>query len=453
MYFLALLLTAFLPLTAQDTPEQEGEEPVKVEEKAAESSDEVKEEAKKEDEKAEKEEKEASEEAEKEPAAEEKKPEAEEAKAEETPATEEKPVAEEKKAEPEKKEAKAEEKPATEEKKAEPEKKEAKAEKKEEAVADATLKIEDEEDDKDSEGEEKDKDPKKFSVSVSNGFSHGVAKERKSFAYSLSVGASYQLPWKINMNAGIGLSALYRYDLEKAAPLEDGTQSKDKLDYGKFDGTPLNIGFSRAFPLFWDIGSSIGINVALPFTSTELWEQYNIYTMLSVNVGARRAFKIAKETSITFGIGFGYTKTFAKNNYAWDDFQNTMLSPIQEHSLVPGANLSFKYKDFGLAVGASFNIGKLYSSGQFEYPNGETSSTEYQGWQYGFSFRASASYSIKSWNIALGVTTNAPEKESGGYSGYDAVEGDPDVKNPSQNYPFKGKYTRVFANIGYSYSF
>jgi len=426
MYFLALLLTAFLPLTAQDVAETEDGETVKVEkEEATESSEEVKEEDK---------------EADKEEAS-----------------------AEDEKAEGEKKEAKAEEKPAAEEKKPEvAEKKEAKVpekplelkeEKKEEVVADATLKIEDEKDGKDSEEEEKDKDPKKFGVSVTNGFSHNVAKERKSFAYSLSIGASYQLPWKIGMNAGVGLSAMYRYDLDEAAPMEDGSQSTGKVEEGAFDGTPLNIGFSRAFPLFWDIGSSIGINVSLPFTSTELWEQYNIYAMLSASVGARRAFKVAKETSIKFGLGFSYTKTFSKYDYAWDDFQNTMMSPISEHTLVPGASLSFKYKDLGLSVGGSFSIGKFATSSSYNYDDGTSSYTEYQGWHYGFSFRASADYSIKDWNIMLGVMTNAPDKESGGYVGYDEVAGDPNVKDPSANYPFKGKYTRVFANIGYSYSF
>ena len=410
MYFLALLLTAFMPLTAQDVAEEESGETAKVEEKeAAESSEEVKEEEK---------------EADKEEAS-----------------------AEEKKAEGEKKEAKVEEKPVAEEKKPEV------AEKKEEVVADATLKIEDEKDGEDSEEEEKDKDPKKFSVSVTNGFSHNVAKERKSFAYGLSIGASYQLPWKIGMNAGVGLSAMYRYDLGSAVPADNGNASGDKIEQGVFDGTPLNIGFSRAFPLFWDIGSSIGINVGLPFTSTELWEQYNIYTMLSASVGANRAFKVAKETSIKFGLGFSYTKTFSKYDYAWDDFDNSPMSPISEHTLVPGANLSFKYKDFGLSVGGSLNIGKFATSNQIEFPDGTKSSTEYQAWHYGFSFSAAANYTIKGWNIALGVMTNAPEKESGNYAGYDEVAGDPDVKNPSANYPFKGKYTRVFANIGYSYSF
>lgn len=413
MYFLALLLTAFMPLTAQDVAEEESGETAKVEqEEAAESSDEVKEEEK---------------EAEKEEAS-----------------------AEEKKAEGEKKEAKVEEKPAAEEKKPEVAEKE-EAEKKE-VVADATIKIEDEKEGEDSEEEEKDKDPKKFSVSITNGFSHGVAKERKSFNYNLNLGASYLLPWKIGMSASVGLNALYKYGMDSAVAVTDGFASGDKVSHGVFDGTPLNIGFNRAFPLFWDIGSSLGINISLPFTSTELWEQYNIYTMLTASVGANRAFKVAKETSITFSLGFSYTKTFAKYDYAWDDYQNDMLGPIQEHTLVPGASLAFKYKDFGLSVGGSLNIGKLYSSSPVENYDYK-SSAEYQEWYYGFSFRAAADYSIKGWNIVLGVMTNAPEKESGGYAGYDEVAGDPDVKNPSANYPFKGKYTRVFANIGYSYSF
>ncbi|MDX9806677.1 MAG: hypothetical protein RBT87_12685, partial [bacterium] len=65
---------------------------------------------------------------------------------------------------------------------------------------------------------------------------------------------------------------------------------------------------------------------------------------------------------------------------------------------------------------------------------------------------ASVSYSIKEWSFGIGVMTNAPEYDSGNYT-YNAVPGDPAVDNGSANYPFKPKYTRVFANIGYSYSF
>ena len=438
MYFLALLLVAFLPLSAQDNSEDESgkdEEAAVEKTESAESSEEAEEEKKE----AEEEKAEAS--------AEEKDEGKEKAEAEEE--TPEKAETKEAKAEekkPEKaetKEAKAEEKPVAEKK----------AEKKEEAVADATLKIEDEKDGEESENEEKDKDPKKFSVNISNGFGHNVAKERKSFGYSLSVGANYQLPWKINMSAGVGFAAGYRYDLEEAKPTEEGLQSTEKIDAGVFDGTPLNIGFSRGFNLFWDIGSSVGINVSLPFTSTMLWEQYNIYTILSGEVRVNRAFKVAKETSITLILGYSYSKTFAKDDYAWDDYQNSLLSTINEHSMAPWATISFKYKDFSLAVAGRYNIDRAYSTFQAEYPDGEKVSDTYTPWTYSFSFTTVASYSIKSWNLALGVATNAPETESGNYIGYETFEGDPEVKNPSKNYPFKGKYTRVFANIGYSYSF
>ena len=175
--------------------------------------------------------------------------------------------------------------------------------------------------------------------------------------------------------------------------------------------------------------------------------------MLNANVGVMRAFKVAKETSISFAMSFSYTKTFAKEDYAWDDYQDSALSPIQEHSLVPGAALSFKYKDFGLSVGGSFNIGRFYSSDKAKYDDGTEVGGYYQEWHYGFSFRASANYSIKDWNLVLGVMTNAPEKESGGYKGQEAYAGELKIDDPSANYPFKGKYTRVFANIGYSYSF
>lgn len=301
--------------------------------------------------------------------------------------------------------------------------------------------------------DDKEKSAKKFNVSVSNGFSYGLSKERKSFSYNLNLGMTYALPWQLMMNAGVGLNALYRYDMEKAVATESGDISSEKVDYGKFDGTPLNIGLSRPFPLFWEIGGSLGINVGLPFTSTELWEQYNIYTMLSVGLDLMRSFKIAKETSISAGFSFGYTKTFAKYDYAMEDYQNDILSPINEHGIDLGLELALAYKGASLKVGGGYNIAKNYSVTSMSYDDDSESETVYQPWSYAFSFKAVAAYTLKSWNFAIGAMTNAPEYDSGNYSGFSAVDGDPAVKNGSANYPFKAKYTRVFANISYLYSF
>ena len=323
-----------------------------------------------------------------------------------------------------------------------------------------SVKVESESKEDEKSEEEKEKENKKFSISLTNGFSHGVAKERKSFAYNLTLGASYALPWQLNFSAGVGLSALYRYDMESAVALESGEASAEKIDYGQFDGTPLTLGLSKAFPLFWEIGGSLGISAGLPFTSTELWEQYNIYTMLSVSLGLKRSFKLAKETSLSTGFGFGYTKTFAKHDYAWDDYQNSVLDQINDHAMTIGLSLSLAYKDFSLAVSGGYNISKSYSVESLSFNYGDSNDTEakksetiYQPWSYSFSFRVSASYTVKDWNFALGAATNAPEFESGNYAGYNTVAGDKEVINPTSNYPFKPKYTRVFANIGYSYSF
>lgn len=428
IYFLALLLIFVFPVIAQ---EKTGDDGVKPEGSASEedADEEDGEEEEEEDENA--------------AAVEEKTDEAKD---------EEAAPAEEKAAEVKPEEAKpAEEKTAEvkpeEAKPAEPEVKE------EPKVA---VKIEGESEDAEKSEEEKEKKNKKFNVSLRNGFSHGLSKERKSFVYNLTLGASYTLPWKIAMSASVGLNALYRYDMNSVVPMESGEMSTETVDYGKFDGTPLNIGLSKSFPLFWEIGGSLGINAGLPFTSTELWEQYNIYTILSVNLGLMRSFKIAKETSLMTGFSFDYTKTFAKDDYAWDDYDNSMLSPIAEHSMSLALSLALTYKEFTLAVGGGLNIDKLYSSSQVVfYPDEDNvkSGTEYQGWSYSFSFNVSASYKLKDWNFVIGAMTNAPESDSGNYAGYNAVAGDPNVDNGSVNYPLKAKYTRVFANIGYSYSF
>lgn len=421
VYFLTLLLIFMVPVLAEDTAEESGGTDEAVSEEAEQSKEEVKkDEAEKKEE--------AKEEAEKE--AEQKPEEAVKAPAEETKVEEQKP---------------AEPAPMVEVKVEEPK---------------VTAKVESEGEGEADKKDDKEKSNKKFNVSVSNGFSHGLSKERKSFSYNLNVGLSYVLPWEINFAAGVGLNALYRYDMESASVNEANEGSSGVVNYGKFDGTPFNLGLSRGFPLFWEIGGSLGINVSLPFTSTELWDQYNIYTMLSAELGIVRSFKVAKETSITAGFSFGYTKTFAKEDYAWDDFQNDLLSQINEHSFDLGLELALAYKSVSLKIGGGYNISRNYSVESVSYNYGDPNDTEakksetiYQPWSYAFSFKALLGYRHKDWNFVLGAMTNAPEYENGNYNGFDSVAGDPDVNNGSSNYPFKPKYTRVFANIGYSYSF
>jgi len=307
-------------------------------------------------------------------------------------------------------------------------------------------------------GDDKENDSKKFNISLINGFSHGFAKERKSFSYNLTLGASYMFPWQIAFSADVGLNALYRYDLDSAVATESGYADGEKIDSGKFDGTPLNLGLSKAFPVVWNIGGNLGISAGLPFTSTELWEQYKIYTMLTASLGFARPFKVGKETSVVPAFNFSYTKTFAKYDYDTDPYQNTISSPINEHTFVLGLNLSLAYKGLKLAVNGGYVISRNYSVTSMPedwYGDGDhrKQGTVYQDWSYIFSFGVSLSYSIKEWSFGLGVRTNAPEYDSGNYVGFNAVAGDPAVDNGSANYPFKPKYTRVFANIGYSYSF
>ncbi len=304
----------------------------------------------------------------------------------------------------------------------------------------------------------KEKENKKFNISIINGFSHGFAKERKSFSYNLTLGASYMFPWQIAFSADVGLNALYRYDLDNSIPTEGGYATDEKIDSGVFDGTPLNLGLSKAFPVVWNIGGNLGISAGLPFTSTELWEQYKIYTMLTASLGFARPFKVGKETSVVPAFNFSYTKTFAKYDYDTDPYQNTISSPINEHTFVLGLNLSLAYKGLKLAVNGGYVISRNYSVTSMPedwYGDGDhrKQGTVYQDWSYIFSFGASISYSIKEWSFGLGVRTNAPEYDSGNYVGFPTVAGDPAVDNGSANYPFKPKYTRVFANIGYSYSF
>ena len=411
-YFLALLLICALPVFAQEAPASEG---TPEQSEAAAPAQEAPAEATQQDEAA--------------PA---------EQPAEAAPAEEAAPAKEE--TEPAKEEA-----PAKEE--TEPANEEGQSDLEAELAAQA--------EDPDAAGDKADeKNPPKFTVGINNGLSHGFAKERKSFGYTLSVFASYNLPQDFSLSASVGLRESYRYGLSVAYSNEDGSQSTSDINYSKFDGTPFSIGLAKGFEIGAGIMGSIGIDATIPFTSKELWDQYKIRTILGVNLGLAKNWNVAQDTTLGLSFGFNYAKTFAAEEYAWDKYSNEPLGANQEHDIALSLGLGINYKGFGFKVTGGYNFGKDYQmSSKSYYYDGFQGSIEDTTWYYLFSFGATASYSVKGFVFALGVRTNAPEFDNGNYEGFKELPGDPDVKNGATNYPFKAKYTTVFANIGYSYSF
>lgn len=421
-YFLALLLICALPVFAQEAPASEG---TPEQSEAAATEQEAPAEAAQQEEAA-----------------------AAEQPAEAAPAEEAEPAKEE--AEPAKEEA-----PAKED--AEPAKEEApakEAESEDEGQSDLEKELAAQAEDPDAAGDKADeKNPPKLTIGINNGLSHGFAKERKSFGYTLNVYVSYQLPLEFSLAVDLGFRESYRYGMSVAYANEDGSESTTDLDYSKFDGTPLNIGLSKGFELAGLMGS-VGIGVSLPFTSKELWDVYGVRTILGVNFGLAKNFQLPKDVTLGLSFGFNYAKTFAEYDAAWEKYSNEPLGYLQNHDIGLVLGLGINYKGFGFKVSGGYSFGSDYKlNTKNYYYDGFQGSIKDSEWYYLFSFGATASYSIKGFSFALGVRTNAPEFDNGNYEGYNELPGDPDVKNGATNYPFKAKYTTVFANIGYSYSF
>ncbi len=415
-YFLALLLICALPVFAQEAPASEG---TPEQSEAAAPAQEAPAEAAQQDEAA-----------------------AAEQPAETAPAEEAEPVKEE--AEPAKEEA-------------EPVKEEAPAE---EGQSDLEAELAAQADESDSAELAKAEEAKKaekqssFTVGINNTLSHGFAKERKSFGYTLNVFASYQLPMDFSISADLGLRESYRYGMSVAYSNEDGTESSTGLNYSKFDGTPLNIGIAKGFEIAAGINGSIGIGVSIPCTSKELWDVYGVRTILGVDLGLSKNFKLPKDVMLGLSFGFNYAKTFAEYDAAWDPYSNEPLGYLQNHDIGLTLALGIGYKGFGFKVSGGYSFGSDYKLNTKDYYyDGFQGSVKDSEWYYLFSFGATASYSIKGFVFALGVRTNAPEFDNGNYEGFTELPGDPEVKNGATNYPFKAKYTTVFANIGYSYNF
>ena len=301
---------------------------------------------------------------------------------------------------------------------------------------------------------EKKEQQSNLTIGINNTLSHGFAKERKSFGYTLNVFAAYQLPLEFSFSIDLGLRESYRYGMSEAVATEAGMESSSDLNYSKFDGTPLNIGLSKGFPLFAGIIGSIGIGVSIPCTSKELWDVYEIRTILGVDFGLAKNFQLPKQVTLGLSFGFSYAKTFAENDAAWDKYSNEPLGYLQNHDIGLTLGLGIGYKGFGFKVSGGYSFGSDYKLNTKDYYYDDFhGSIDDSEWYYLFSFGATASYSVKGFVFALGVRTNAPEFDNGNYEGFSELPGDPEVKNGATNYPFKAKYTTVFANIGYSYSF
>ena len=202
------------------------------------------------------------------------------------------------------------------------------------------------------------------------------------------------------------------------------------------------------------MAASIGIGVSLPFTSKELWDVYEIRTILGVNLGLAKNWNVAQDTTLGLSFGFNYAKTFAEHDAAWDPYSNEPLGYVQNHDIGLTLGLGVTYKGFGVKLTGGYSFGSDYKLRSKDYYYDDFfGSIEDTSWYYLFSFGATASYTVKGFVFAVGVRTNAPEFDNGNYEGFTELPGDPDVKNGNTNYPFKAKYTTVFANIGYSYSF
>ena len=363
--------------------------------------------------------------------------------AEAAPAEESAPAKEE--AEPAKEEAE----PAKEE--AAPAKEEAPAE---EEQSDLEKELAAQAEDPDAAGDKADeKNPPKLTIGINNSLSHGFAKERKSFGYTLNVYVSYQLPMEFSLGVDLGLRESYRYGMSVAYSNEDGSESTDDLSYSKFDGTPLNIGLSKSFEIA-SMNGSIGIGVSIPCTSKELWDVYGIRTILGVDFGLAKNFKLPEDVMLGLSFGFNYAKTFAEYDAAWDKYSNEPLGYLQNHDIGLTLGIGIGYKGFGFKVSGGYSFGSDFKLNTKDYYyDGFQGSVADSEWYYLFSFGATASYAYKGFVFALGVRTNAPEFDNGNYEGFSELPGDPEVKNGNTNYPFKAKYTTVFANIGYSYSF
>ena len=295
-----------------------------------------------------------------------------------------------------------------------------------------------------------------FTIGINNGLSHGFAKERKSFGYTLNVFASYVFPLEFVLSLDVGFREAYRYGMTEAVATEAGLESSSDLNYSKFDGTPFNIGLSKGFPIVAGIMGSIGIGVSIPFTSKELWDVYDVRTILGVDLGLAKNFQLPKEVTLGLSFGFSYAKTFAENDAAWDPYSNEPLGYLQNHDIGLVLGVGIGYKGFGFKLTGGYSFGSDYklSASKYYYDDWDNSGTiEDSSWYYLFSFGATASYTVKGFVFALGVRTNAPEFDNGNYEGFTERPGDPEVKDGATNYPFKAKYTTVFANIGYSYSF
>lgn len=284
--------------------------------------------------------------------------------------------------------------------------------------------------------EEKKKLEKKYNLTLINVLSHNIAKERKSFGESVMLTASSSaIPWEIGIGATIGFAYNLRYDLPREAYDQNAQKDYDgTINSYKADGVPLTVAITRNFVLPGAINITPEIDWILPVTSRYLWEQFGMRSTLVGALSLSRAFKLADKTTLSATYSFSYGINFVKEGVFWDEIQLLPIDKLVQHSLSNFFEIMFAYADFSVKVSAAYTNELLFN------PSRTETAVKYQLWNNSLEFKASAGYKFKDFIFGVGVTTAGPEREYGGF-GADRM------------YPFKDRYSKVSASVGYNYSF
>ena len=305
--------------------------------------------------------------------------------------------------------------------------------------------------------EAKEEAPKWWSISLSYQFAHNIAKERPSLSNSFSVDPSFLIPGEVRIGLHLGVSGSMDYGRTTSTYTGGGYDFRDTKDLKAFhtwDMDPVAISVSRkiwSYKFSDEASFNTGASLALilPFTSEYAGRVPSWNFAYKPGLGA--GFNLG-DFSINDKVAF--QQNFHNDDFRLYDMGGVVLIPNVQFKL--SNSLSLAWNKWGVSASVFFSVtrGWKYTSDldvtmqsddtstsdsqdNLDYPESPSISLGY-GWEVGYSFADTKVPALETMGIAVGMTTNGPERMNGGF-GDDRL------------YPLDPAYTLMYFTLSSSF--
>lgn len=274
---------------------------------------------------------------------------------------------------------------------------------------------------KKEEKKEEEKKPEKWwNLSFGYSISHNIDKNRPNLGNNFFVEPVFNLPYKINLMAhiGLGVSTVYHSMYES-----DGGQN---VTINQVDMEPILISLSRSFkiePKYTGFAVNVKIDQLIPAVSKYAGLNNGFYYAFKPGVGVS-----VSRWGLTLANGFGFQVNAHNADYAKHDGDDggPFYAPLNRFSLSDMTSLRYKFWKMEAGVAAGYIVGWRYNWSR----QGNRIGTVKYGADIGID-------AMENLNINVSLDTTGPERRNGGFQS-------------DRIYPLHAQFTQFALTIVYS---